>query len=293
MFLIYGGNGFVGGLFIEELKRRQMPFVLGAVRTDDVNGLYRELNKIKPDFVVSFVGRTHGPDCPTIDYIEPYAAENATEARRKVQMNVRDNLFSPVLLALLCQQHGIHFTQVGTGCIYSGYRKPYGDAEKPDFFGSSYSIVKGYTDQLLVHLPVLHLRIRMPITDDENPRDFITKIQNYERIIDLPNSMTVMSDFVPLWVDMITNRLSGPFNCVNPGHLTHTEILQMVRTYVDPEQKINVMTTEEQDAILASGRSNNLLDTAKIVATAKSLGHVLPSLRKSVESILIHRGTRQ
>ena len=45
----------------------------------------------------------------------------------------------------------------------------------------------------LMHLmedTVLNLRIRIPI-DSEHPRNFITKIVNYEKICNCPNSMTV------------------------------------------------------------------------------------------------------
>ena len=45
----------------------------------------------------------------------------------------------------------------------------------PNFFGSSYSVVKGFTDRLmkLYDENVLNLRIRMPITGEQNSRNFI------------------------------------------------------------------------------------------------------------------------
>ena len=54
----------------------------------------------------------------------------------------------------------------------------------PNFFGSSYSIVKGFTDRMM-HMfenNTLNLRIRMPITASSNKRNFITKIVSYEKI---------------------------------------------------------------------------------------------------------------
>ena len=67
----------------------------------------------------------------------------------------------------------------------------------PNFFGSSYSIVKGYTDELMHMLEdcVLNLRIRMPIISKTHSRNFITKITKYEYICSMPNSMTVLDEY--------------------------------------------------------------------------------------------------
>lgn len=48
---------------------------------------------------------------------------------------------------------------------------------------------------------VLTLRIRMPITDDLSPRSFVTKIVHYERVVDIPNSMTILTDLMPVSVE--------------------------------------------------------------------------------------------
>ena len=45
----------------------------------------------------------------TIDYLEQEG---------KLRENVNDNLYSPLLLARLCEKHNIHFTYIGTGCIF-------------------------------------------------------------------------------------------------------------------------------------------------------------------------------
>lgn len=34
---------------------------------------------------------------------------------------------------------------------------------------------------------VLILRLRMPVSDDLHPRNFVTKISQYERVVDIPN----------------------------------------------------------------------------------------------------------
>lgn len=34
---------------------------------------------------------------------------------------------------------------------------------------------------------VLILRLRMPVSDDLHPRNFVTKISQYDRVVDIPN----------------------------------------------------------------------------------------------------------
>ena len=64
---------------------------------------------------------------------------------------------------------------------------------------------------------VLTLRLRMPISDDLSPRNFITKISKYEKVVNIPNSMTVLHDLLPVAVDMAKCGIAGVFNFVNPG----------------------------------------------------------------------------
>jgi dTDP-4-dehydrorhamnose reductase len=206
---------------------------------------------------------------------------------------VNDNLFAPLSLALLSKKKKIHFTYLGTGCIFS-YDNNHPVKEKdgfteeslPNFFGSSYSIVKGYTDQFMHILEdyVLNVRIRMPITDEVNPRNFITKITNYKKICSIPNSMTVLNELLPIMIDMSLKYTLGTVNLTNPGLISHNEILQMYKEIVDPNFIWENFSIEEQDKILESKRSNNYLDTTKL--ELETNGHV-KSIHQSVREMLI------
>ena len=47
---------------------------------------------------------------------------------------------------------------------------------------------------------VLNVRIRMPIIDSHNERNFITKITKYDKVVNIPNSMTVLPGITSLYV---------------------------------------------------------------------------------------------
>ena len=224
-WLVYGSKGWIGRQFCDILDKSGETVIEAKSRADDEIAVETELIIERPDRVVSLIGRTSGPGYSTIDYLEQ---------KGKLVENMQDNLYGPCVLAMLCSKHDIHFTYLGTGCIFDGY-EGFGENARPNFFGSSYSTVKGFTDRMM-HLfssNVLNCRIRMPITADDNNKNFITKIRKYKKICSTPNSMTVLPEILPIMVDMIRNRLTGTINLTNPGLITHNEILQMVKEILD------------------------------------------------------------
>jgi len=290
-FLIFGANGWIGNQFINYLSIQGIPFIKARARAQDNESIIQELNS-NPQIthIMSFIGRTHGTyegqKITTIDYLEKQG---------KLVDNLNDNLYSPLNLALLCKERGLHFTYLGTGCIFEyDEEHPFGqevngftEQSNPNFFGSGYSIVKGFTDQLMNNKTfedtVLNLRIRMPITDEVNERNFITKITTYQKICSIPNSMTVLNDMIPIIARLAQKNICGSVNLTNPGLISHNEILEMYREFVDPTFTWNNFTLEEQNQILESKRSNNFLET-KIL---ESLEPNVKPIKESVRDILI------
>jgi 3,5-epimerase/4-reductase len=277
--LIYGSKGWIGQLFIKYLAENypKIKVVQGACRVDSIPLLSNEIKFVNPTHIISFIGRTHGTigdqSIGTIDYLE-YPG--------KLVENVRDNLFGPLTLADICTRKNIHFTYLGTGCIFNDSKKSFTEDSLPNFFGSGYSVVKGFTDRLMKNYPVLNLRIRMPIHSVKNERNFITKITNYSKICSIPNSMTVLDDFFPVFTDLLLKKKTGTYNCTNPGTISHNEILEEYCKIVDPDFKWENFSLEEQAKILKSDRSNNQLDTSKI----KKEYPQLPSISESIKNIL-------
>ena len=111
---------------------------------------------------------------------------------------------------------------------------------------------------------MLNLRIRMPIVNYTHPRNFITKITNYDKICSIQNSMTYLPELLPIALDMSRNKINGTINLTNPGTISHNEILKIYQEKVDNSFTWNNFTIEEQDKILLSKRSNNKLNTEKL-----------------------------
>ena len=270
--LIYGSKGWIGGLFKKFLESKGVNFVEGLVRVDS-DELYNEIKKVNPTNVISFIGRTHGKideiEIGTIDYLE---------YPDKLVENVRDNLYSPMNLSFVCKKLGVHYTYIGTGCIFDGLDN-FKESDLPNYYGSSYSVVKGFTDRLVKNMGILNLRIRMPISSVPDNRNFITKITNYAKICSNENSMTVLDDFFPVILVLMKKRKIGTYNCTNPGTISHDTILAYYKNFVNPDFIWENFTNEEQNAILKSKRSNNKLCTTKIETE-------FPELKGIKESII-------
>jgi dTDP-4-dehydrorhamnose reductase len=279
-WLIYGGKGWIGGQVIDILnKMEKQEIIIGSSRVDNTMAVESELKSKVPDRVLCLIGRTHGPGYSTIDYLEQ---------KGKLVENVRDNLFSPVSLAILCQKMNIHLTYLGTGCIFTDSipedTDGYTEDSLPNFTGSGYSTVKGFTDRLM-HMfedSALNVRIRMPIIGESNPRNFITKISKYSKVVNIQNSMTVLPELLPIMIDLSLKKETGTINLTNPGTISHNEILDMYREYVDKEFTYENFSIEEQDCILASERSNNKLKTEKL----EKMYPGVMNIKDSVKNIL-------
>jgi 3,5-epimerase/4-reductase len=75
---------------------------------------------------------------------------------------------------------------------------------------------------------VLTLQLRMPVSDDLNPRNFVTKISKYEFVVNIPNSNSLLHDFIL----MAEKGDTGVYNFTNPGAISHNEVLDLYKKYI-------------------------------------------------------------
>jgi dTDP-4-dehydrorhamnose reductase len=271
--LVYGANGWIGQMF---QKHTTHEIIIGTARPDNYDAALAEISAVTPDSVCSFLGRTHGPGVPNIDYLEEPG---------RLRENMRDNFLAPIHLAQICAALDIQFVYLGTGCIYTytNEKKLFSEEDAPNFFGSAYSIMKGYTDQeMRRYNTTLQLRIRMPISSEKSGRNFIDKIVSYKNICSTPNSMTVLDDMWPILDKMIERRTVGTFNMTNPGVIEHNWILEQYRQLCDQAHTWTSVTYDQQMQFIKSHRSNNEMTTAKLETFCAENGLKIPEIHDSV-----------
>lgn len=260
--LIFGGKtGWIGGMLADVLKKdyADVEVFLAESRLQNRADVEKELDTIKPTHVLNAAGLTGRPN---IDWCEDHKPET-----------VRTNVIGTLNCADLCHLKNIHCTMFQTGCIFKydddhklGSGVGFTEESFPNFAESWYSETKGYIEQMLKCYPnVLTLRVRMPISDDLFHRNFITKIVKYEKVVNIPNSMTVLTEMLPASIGMAKKGLTGVYNFTNPGVISHNEVLDLYTKYIDPTYTYKNFTLEEQAKVIKAGRSNNELDATKFM----------------------------
>jgi len=266
--LIYGGiTGWIGQMAAELIRNDpSMELIVSKNRMENRSAIDAELDEVKPTHVLLAAGITGRPN---IDWCETNKPET-----------IRTNVIGMLNVADLTNQKDIHCTVYATGCIFEYDDKhPLGsgigfkETDKPNFDSSFYSETKGYMEALLkCYSNVLILRVRMPISDDLIHRNFVTKIVKYDRVVNIPNSMTVLTEMIPASLAMAKASLSGVYNFTNPGVISHAQVLDLYKKYIDEEYTYTVFTLEEQAKVIVAGRSNNELDTTKLMNALEKLG---------------------
>jgi 3,5-epimerase/4-reductase len=295
-WLLFGGNGWIGQAITKILRDAGERVTVSNLHFSSFQELKELVQCAEPDRIVCCVGRTYGPGFTTIDYLEQPG---------KLTENLESNLMLPIWIAQASIIPTLYF---GTGCIYEydeehplDSEKGFVETDEPNFTGSSYSTVKRITDKIMSNFPhVINARIRMPISDDYHPRDFLTKLLSYKKITSIPNSMSVLSDILPALLACLHEAKNyGAVNAVNPGVMDHDTMLRFHERLTGKEHEYMLESLEEQNKRLASRRSNNALSADKLQTWVSSLSketcerfHVpvpIPTLQASVRRVILSR----
>ena len=94
--------------------------------------------------------------------------------------------------------------------------------------------------------------------------------------------MTVLDELLPISIEMAKRNLRGIWNFTNPGVVSHNEILEMYKNYMDPNFSWANFTLEEQAKVIVAPRSNNEMDASKLNKEFPELLHIKDSLIKYV-----------
>jgi len=234
----------------------------------------------KPDVLVNCIGKTGRPN---IDWCEANKEVTAVT-----------NAALPMLLAEACAKKSIHLVQIGSGCIYfgqspntvyflKGTTEPATDLgwREDDFANpkSFYSKSKYACDLMLGGMSnVTVLRIRMPISTKNNPRNLINKLRGYKQIIDIPNSMTFMDDLTRCVDWAIKGTHTGIFHVTNPEPITAAQVMTEYQKY-DPSHSFEIISEAQLDGLTLAKRSNCIINSDKL----KKAGFTMSPSKKALE----------
>jgi dTDP-4-dehydrorhamnose reductase len=254
MTILVFGAGFLG----ERLAASLPQAVLArGVDISDRQAVLAALRAHSPIAVVNAAGKTGRPN---VDWCEEHRLETT-----------RSNVVGPLVLAEACAEVGVYFVHLASGCIFYGPSPSAGGWREDDFANptSFYSRSKYAADLVLSRLPdVAVVRLRMPIDTVPGPRNLITKLAAYAQVVDVTNSVTIVSDLVDVVRGIIERRATGVFHGTNPGPVRHAQLLGLYRQFVDPDHRFTLIGEDElvSRGLTTHARSNCILSSDRLDA---------------------------
>ncbi|MCX7888004.1 MAG: dTDP-4-dehydrorhamnose reductase, partial [Verrucomicrobiae bacterium] len=87
---------------------------------------------------------------------------------------------------------------------------------------SFYSGCKALGEEVLAGAPQCYIwRPRLPFNEVDNPRNFLSKLMRYEKLLDVRNSISQLDEFVRACLECWQRRVAfGIYNMTTPGSIT-------------------------------------------------------------------------
>lgn len=273
--MLLGSTGFLGSRIAEYFKEK---YEVLTPRPDvtDIAQVREALKGVSNAVVINATGKT---GMPNVDWCETHRLEtesvNITGAINVAEVAVRQDNF---------------VIQLGSGCVFEGDETyAFTEEDEPNFEKSHYSHTKAEAERSLREMPrVCILRIRMPLSSIPHPKNLLTKLLQYKKILNEPNSVTVVEDLMEFIEKIIERRVeiealpNRVFNAVNPGMYHHSDLLELYRKTVDPSRQFEVITLEQFEGMTKAKRSNCVLSTKK----SEKMGIAMPEIQGRLEQMV-------
>lgn len=246
--VILGGRGYIAGKLRSVFPDAQVPDVDIA----DAVSLARMLDTLRPEIVINTAGKTGRPN---VDWCEDHRIET-----------MRSNLTGPLILLEECMRRNVYVVHIGSGCIYQGAggRDGFTEEDPPNFQASFYSFTKLLSEAALKPFPVLQLRLRMPFDGEPHPRNLITKLSRYTKVLDAENSLTYLPDLLRVAQALVHRRATGIYNVTNPGSMSPYRLMELYKKYVDPSHQFERIAVDDLPTVAKAARSNCILSSKKL-----------------------------
>lgn len=309
MVILLGGKGYIGSAFALELERRQICYKVISRSTFDYTSfecLCRLLDIYQPSFLINAAGSV---GMPNVDACEKARSEA-----------ILGNVILPQIISAACGLRGIPWAHVSSGCIFSGAKilsdgtsrvekdltlphlrkiveeSPssvigYNEDDVPNFSFrdapcSFYSGSKALAEEVISKAKQTYIwRLRIPFDEYDNDRNYLSKLQRYERVYDNVNSISHRQDFVTACLDLWQSNASfGTYNVTNPGFVTSRQVIEMIQSNSKVRRAFCFWKDDEEFYRIAATapRSNCVLDTSKLLAAGVKMRPVVHALEESI-----------
>jgi UDP-glucose 4,6-dehydratase len=286
MFILLGSTGYLGSYFLKHLRNMREE-VRGLSRTKidytNLDELRTLLNEIKPRFLINAAGYTGKPN---VDACESDRAEC-----------LFGNAVLPGRIRTACEEIGIPWGHVSSGCIYSGRKSDGGgwmEEDEPNFSFrkgpcSFYSGSKALGEEVLEGAENCYIwRLRIPFNHESSPRNYLQKLLNYSNLLEAENSISHLGEYVKSCVDSFTKNCEpGIYNLTNPGSITTRQVVEWMKEEGVADKDFQFFKNEKDFIAKAAitPRSNCVMSTTKSETAGIGLRPVEEAVRDSLRKM--------
>jgi dTDP-4-dehydrorhamnose reductase len=215
---------------------------------------------------------------------------NAAELPENQDKVYEINVHGPANIASVAQARGIPWIQFSTAMMFDGSTGANGWTEHDTPHPTNYySWTKAWADAELAPWaekpPVYILRIHTPLASLSHDRNFMNRLQKFDKAIDIPTSVTVVEDLYHVITTLLEkNAPGGIYHAVNGGTISAFRIAELMQEggLIPAEKTLTPLTREELDAMTkekgGAHQTFPILDTLKL----QDLGIVFPDAEMAV-----------
>ena len=294
MVLLLGASGYIGEQFVTELRNKNVGFLplsrsnYDYTRLDILTDLIKENN---PRFLINCAGYTGKPN---VDACE----ENHWDT-------FEGNVILPRTIATACKKFDLPWGHVSSGCIYDGNKSGetnldnlnspgFTELDEPNLGFLKYNCSYYSGTKVLGEENIREIggdcyvwRLRMPFDKHDNPRNYLTKLIKYEKLLDAVNSITHREDFARCCVETWLNKCPfGIYNIVNTKPITTRVVRNKIEKFLNLDKKASYFLDEKQfySTAAKARRSNCVLSNQKLLDTGIKIRSAEEALDDSLKS---------
>jgi dTDP-4-dehydrorhamnose reductase len=292
VIVVLGASGFIGQAFVRHLTATGQPYIATSRRDIDYYDsdlLAKFLTEINADFLINAAGYSGRPN---VDACEEHRAE-CLHANAVLPGRIRD----------ACERADVPWGHVSSGCIFTGTR-PDGsgflESDEANFSFrtnncSFYSGSKALGEEVLADGPNCYIwRVRIPFSHIDHPKNYLSKLLRYDRLLEATNSLSNMDEFIAACVDSWILRIPfGVYNLTNGGAVQTSEVTSMLQRTIAPAQDFQFFADESEFMQVAAKtpRSNCVLDNTKALAAGLKLSDAHEAIEQSLHGWIPLRST--
>lgn len=282
---LLGSRGYIGSEFARQLAERQVEFV--PILWNEYDACQHELlaDRLRHAGVNALINCAGYTGKPNVDACE-FDKANC----------LAGNAVLPGAIAAACEALDLPWGHVSSGCIYTGRRpdgKAFTEEDAPNFSFrqdncSFYSGTKALGEEVLADAHKCYVwRLRIPFSNVDSPRNYLSKVMSYDKLLDAENSVSDLTELVRACIDCLTKALPfGKYNLTNPGSITTREIVDMLRQsgLTSKEFSFFESETEFMNIAAVAPRSNCVLDSSKALAAGLELTDVRDAIDRAIST---------